>query len=335
MHFGLHFLLHFLTRTVGRSAAEFLLRPFLGFLDGSDESTEPQPLYSIAEARRKQGRYLEARKHMLAQLTQFPEDYRSLMMLAEIEAVDLRDLPSAETVIQRLVAQKSQPPAAISSALCTLADWQLRYARDNEAACRCFEQIIARLPESEWAVRAAQRIAHLPTTAMLTRDASESPLKLTHSEVDRGLAPQTASLAREENDPDAEAARLVQRLADFPLDWEARENLTLIYARDFQRLDLAESQIEQLIQFPNQPARQLVRWLNMLADLQVKHSGTYEAAAWALQRIIELNPAAAAAQVAQNRLGRLKLEFKGQEKGQAVTLGSYEDDLGLKGGRSR
>lgn len=335
MHFGLHLLLHFLIRTVGRSVAEFLLRPFLGFLDGSDEPAGPQPLYSIAEARRKQGRYLEARELVLAQLAQFPEDYRGQMMLAEIEAVDFHDLQSAETAIQTLVAQKCHPPATVFSALCTLADWQLRYARDNEAACRCFEHIIARFPESEWALRAAQRIAHLPTTAMLTRDASEAPIQLTHFEADRGLAPQATAHAREEKDPTAEAARLVERLDDFPLDWEAREDLVLLYARDFHRLDLAESQIEQLIQFPNQPARQIVRWLNMLADLHVKHGGTYETAASALERIIAMNPAASAAHVAQSRLERLRLEFKGQEKSQAATLGSYEDDLGLKNRTTR
>jgi hypothetical protein len=49
-----------------------------------------------------------------------------------------------------------------------------------------------------------------------------------------------------------------------------------------------------------------------------------------LQRIIDLYPDAASAQVTQNRIELLRLEFKGKEKSQAVTLGSYETDLGLK-----
>jgi len=51
-----------------------------------------------------------------------------------------------------------------------------------------------------------------------------------------------------------------------------------------------------------------------------------------LQRIIDRNPQAGAASLAQNRIELLRLEFKGKEKSQAVTLGSYEDDLGLKRG---
>ena len=69
----------------------------------------------------------------------------------------------------------------------------------------------------------------------------------------------------------------------------------------------------------------------MIADLQVKHGGTYDAALAALQRIIDLNPEAGTASVAQKRIALLKLEFKGQGTSQSVALGNYEDDLGLKG----
>ncbi len=68
------------------------------------------------------------------------------------------------------------------------------------------------------------------------------------------------------------------------------------------------------------------------ADFQVRYGGTYEAARAALERIIELYPDAGVATVTDNRIQLLKLEFKGKEKSQTVTPGSYEDDLGLKGG---
>ena len=51
-----------------------------------------------------------------------------------------------------------------------------------------------------------------------------------------------------------------------------------------------------------------------------------------MQRIIDLYPKAGAANLAENRIQLLKLEFKGKEKSQTVTPGSYEDDLGLKRG---
>ena len=44
--------------------------------------------------------------------------------------------------------------------------------------------------------------------------------------------------------------------------------------------------------------------------------------------------APAAAELARTRIDRLKLEFKANEKNQAVKLGSYEQNIGLKRDRS-
>jgi exonuclease VII small subunit len=122
----------------------------------------------------------------------------------------------------------------------------------------------------------------------------------------------------------------VDHLAAHPFDTDIRERLAQLYAEHYHRLDLAEAQLEQLIQYPNQPTKQVVKWLNMLADFQVRYGGTYEAARAALERIINLDPEAGFARMADNRIQHLRLEFKGKEKSQAVSLGSYEDDLGLK-----
>jgi tetratricopeptide (TPR) repeat protein len=156
-----------------------------------------------------------------------------------------------------------------------------------------------------------------------------------HIEGDPGLDG-GASIAKPiEEDGGALAAKYVKHLEEFPHDSEIRERLAELYAEHFHRLDLAIEQFEQLIQFPHQPARQVVKWLNKLADLQVKYGGTYAAAREALQRIIDLYPKAGAANLAQNRIELLKLEFKGKEKSQAVRLGSYEQDIGLKTKRGR
>jgi hypothetical protein len=40
-------------------------------------------------------------------------------------------------------------------------------------------------------------------------------------------------------------------------------------------------------------------------------------------------------EIARNRLGRLKLEFKGQQKTPDVKLGVYEQNIGLKYGSPR
>jgi hypothetical protein len=153
-----------------------------------------------------------------------------------------------------------------------------------------------------------------------------------HIEGDPGLAKEWGGGAPVEAGGEELAAKYVKHLVEFPHDTEVREKLAQLYAEHYQRLDLAQGQLEQLIQYPNQPMKQVIRWLNLLADLQVKHGASYDAARATLQRIIDLYPEAASANVAQNRIERLRLEFKGQEKSQAVTLGSYENDLGLKGG---
>ena len=179
-------------------------------------------------------------------------------------------------------------------------------------------------------MRAAQRIAHLSSAEMLLGAEGRRSYKVAHIEGDPGLEHKWgANLVPEENGADI-AAGYVKHLEEFPHDSEIREKLACLYAEHYHRLDLAESQLEQLIQYPNQPVKQVVKWLNLLADLQVKHGGTYETARATLQRIIDRHPDAGFSNVVQNRIERLKLEFKGQEKSQAVTLGSYEDDLGLK-----
>ena len=312
------------------SIAMMIAKPFGSLYDGGDDEDDPKPFYSTAKAKRMRGDFLGAKADVRAELVRFPMDMEGQMLLAEIEAQDIHDLRAAEIVVQRFIAQKGHTPANIAYALSSMADWQLKYAQDRDAALACFEQIIALLPESEWALRAAQRIAHLSSAEMLLGAEGRRSYKVAHIEGDPGLEHKWgANLVPEENGADI-AAGYVKHLEEFPHDSEIREKLACLYAEHYHRLDLAESQLEQLIQYPNQPVKQVVKWLNLLADLQVKHGGTYETARATLQRIIDRHPDAGFSNVVQNRIERLKLEFKGQEKSQAVTLGSYEDDLGLK-----
>ena len=126
------------------------------------------------------------------------------------------------------------------------------------------------------------------------------------------------------------ASSLVKHLEEYPEDGEARERLALIYAEHYQRLDMAADQIEQLVAQPNAPAKQVVHWLNMLADLQIKHAGDLDGARSSLQRIVDLYPRAAAAESAKTRAVHLALELRAKTKSQAVKLGSYEQNIGLK-----
>jgi hypothetical protein len=95
-------------------------------------------------------------------------------------------------------------------------------------------------------------------------------------------------------------------------------------------LELATGELEQLIQQPNQPAKLVVHWLNLLADLQVRHGADYDTVKQTLQRIVDLDPRLPAAEIARHRLALLKLELKANEGKQAIKMGTYEQNIGLK-----
>ena len=59
-------------------------------------------------------------------------------------------------------------------------------------------------------------------------------------------------------DPGEAAAAYVRHLEQHPLDMEAREKLAVLYAGHFKRLDLAASELEQMIAQPNQPPKLVV-----------------------------------------------------------------------------
>jgi tetratricopeptide (TPR) repeat protein len=307
-----------------------LFRPVWHAIDGADEEPNPQPMYSVARAKRKRGHYTEALADVRAQLARFPKDVEGHLLVAEILAEDMSDLPGAEIAIHRFVEQPGHAPRNIAFALNTLADWHLKYAQDRDGARRALERVQELCPNTELAVVAAQRIAHLADTAHLLRAHDRPKVPLHPGVVNVGLLHDSSHLQPEEADPAKLAADYVAHLEQHPFDTEAREKLAVLYADHFKRLDLAADQLNQLIEQPNLPLKQITHWLNLLADLYVRHGADYDAAWLTLGRIIEKFPDHPVAELARNRMDLLKLEIKGQEKSQAVRLGSYEQNIGLK-----
>jgi outer membrane protein assembly factor BamD (BamD/ComL family) len=316
--------------------AGIVAQPFSDLYDGGDVEIEPHPVYSGAQAKRKRGFYEEAVAEVRKQLERFPEDFDGQILLAEIQAENLNNLPGAELTIARLCEQPGHPPRSIAFAYNLLADWQLKLCQDRDAARQALEKIIARFPDSEMSALASQRIAHLASAEHLLAYHDRKPIAVKPGVDNLGLqlagAPQ---LHAPEIAPATQAAEYVRHLVEHPLDTEAREQLAILYADHYGRLDLAADQMEQLIAHPNQPPKRVVHWLNLLADLQIRHGAEYEAVRQTLQRIVDLFPNAAAGETARSRLSVLKLELKGKERGQTVTLGQYEKDIGLKGGLPR
>lgn len=310
---------------------EWIARPITGMFTDAGETTERKPFYSPALARRKQGKYRESIAAIRAQLEQFPGDFEGMMLQAEIEAEELHDLASALVTLELYLAQENNAPEHIAYALNTMADWQLKLALDPEAARAALERIIEKFPDGVLAHKARQRIAHLGSKEMLLHRHDEGRrIALPASPKDIGIHGQIAQPAPPPADPAALAAEYVKQLELHPHDNDAREQLALIYAREFGRLDLARDQLKQLINYTHQNVRDVERWLNLLATLEIELAQDVDEARKALQRIVELFPDTAAAAQANYRMTRLATEVQEKEKSQGLKLGSYERYLGLK-----
>ena len=305
--------------SIGQAFASIITSAFEG-----GEELEPQPLYSIAEALRKRGKYRESVYAVQEQLNQFPTDFTGQMMLAELQAECLAELAAAEITIHRICEQPNHPPANIAYALNTLADWHLKYAQDADAARRALEKIIELHPDTEFERTAANRIAHLATPEMLAKNREPSTSVLKHGVEYLGLLKDQSHLKPKEQDPKEEARKLVAHLDAHPMDNEARERLAVIYAQDYGRLDFAADQLEQLIALPGESPKHVARWLNLLADLQIQATNKTELAEQTLRRIIDLFPNHSLAAVAEQRLAAIGLELKRYEKGRVVKFAPGE-----------
>lgn len=315
---------------------DLVANPIASLYDGGKEEVEPKPFYSIATTKRKTNKPLEAIVEVRRQLAKFPNDFEGIGLLASIQAEDLKDLPSAEITFNHFCDRSDAPPKQVAAALTQLADWHLKIAQDVDSARLVLEGIIARFPETPLALQAAQRIAHLGGTEKILLAAQDRQAVFVPEGVKNiGLLDSTEFLQPEETDPEKLAADYVKHLDQHPLDSEAREKLAILYARHYQRLDLTAQELEQLINEPNQPAKRVAQWLNLLADLQIQGGADYDTARATLERIVERFPNFAAGEIARSRLSRLKLEIKGTVETSDKKLGVYEQNLGLKYGAPR
>lgn len=318
------------------SIIDLIANPIGSLYDGGNEEIEPKPYYSIALSKRKLNRPLEAIVAIREQLAKFPNDYEGVVLLANIQAEDMKDLASAEITFNHFCDSPGAPPKQVAAALTQLADWHLKLAQDADSARTTLEKIIAKYPDSELSLAAAQRIARLGGAEKILLAAHDrQPVFVPAGVKNIGLLDSSEHLIPAETDPEKLVADYVKHLEQHPLDAEARERLAVIYARHYHRLDLATLELEQLIGQPEQQARCVAHWLNLLADLQIHGGADYEAARATLERIGERFPDLPVAEMARTRVGRLKLELKSQKETPGVKLGVYEQNIGLKPGSLR
>jgi tetratricopeptide (TPR) repeat protein len=313
---------------------DLIANPIASLYDGGKEEVEPKPFYSIAISKRKSNKPLEAIVEIRKQLAKFPNDFEGVTLLANIQAEDMKDLQSAEITFDHFCNSPEAPERQAAAAWTQMADWHLKIAQDVESARAALEKIIAKFPETTLALQAAQRIAHLGGTEKILLDARDRQAVFVPEGVKNvGLLDSSEFLRLAETDPAQLAAEYVKHLEQHPQDTDAREKLAIIYARHYKRLDLATLELAQLINEPNQPVKRVAHWLNLLADLQIHGGADYETVRETLEKIVERFPDLPAANLAQLRLGRLKLELNGQKETPGKKLGVYEQNIGLKGDR--
>jgi len=315
------------------SIIEAIAKPLTSAMDGSNEPPEPKPYYSVALTKRKLNKPIEAIVEIRKQLTKFPNDFEGVMLLAGVQAEDLKDLPGAQITVNLFCDSPGAPPKQVFAAMNHLADWQLKLAQDADAARAALEKIIRRFPDTELSLQAAQRIAHLGGAEKILLAAHDrQPMAVPEGVKNIGLLGSSEFLQPKEMKPGEQASVYVKHLEQHPLDVEVREKLAIIYADHYRRLDLATGELKQLIEYPNQPAKRVAHWLNLLADLQIRHGADYDTVRETLEKLIEQFSGSAAAEMARSRLGRLKLELKGKQETPGVKLGVYEQNIGLKRG---
>ncbi len=248
-----------------------------GFLTGSGQMIEERPYYSVAEARRMKGDYAGAIKAIGEQLGKFPGDFEGQMLLANIQMENLRDFESAQTMLQNIADQPHQKTGDVAYALTMLADWQLKYARNQAAARATLEGLMERFPNTGVELRVAQRVARMDNAF----------------EVDE--IRDTGSLVSE----------CLKHLERHPLDNNTREVLARIYHERYGRPDLAEVELDRLINQPYQSKKDVAKWLNLAADWHEK-AGDFERSAQCLGEIIKRMPDTAQAIKSEDRLSRTR-----------------------------
>lgn len=293
------------------SIGRLLAAPLTNLFDGGKTETYRQPLYAIAQARRKRGRYAEAASEVRKQLEEFPGDIDGTLLLIDLCAKDLGQMEEARAAMEKYLQNGPHPPKNLFRVLAHMAEIYL--ATDDggrEKAQQCLQRIQSMCPGTEQEMLAAQRLAHIGSAEFL--EAKKQAIRVPVKEFDRrlGLQGKRPNFQRNEKTPEELAGEYIRQLQAHPLDLEARENLARLYANHYRRLDMAAEQLETMVNCRNQQPRQVVRWLHLMADWHIQLGGDIEKAKECMQRISERFPKTAHDAQAQKRIHYLRRELR-------------------------
>ncbi len=287
--------------------------PIGDVIDGGTEQVEPKPYYAKAEAKRMAGDIPGAVAEVRGELEKFPNDYDGRMRLASLLAEDSEDLPGAIAVIEDTLRLKTLTGGQIAYALNTAADWHIKFGRDLTSARAAIERITTLLAGTDAARHAEQRLANFATPEMLEREDNRQPIAIPEFGRKLGLN-RKKHAAPEKPDINAEERRLRDRLVRHPNDFGAREELARLYVEQFEFFERGIQELEVLIISSGAPQREVVEWLHLQADWQVKYLSDVEAGRATLRRIQTLYPKSAVAERAAVAMLHLQATAKGKKK---------------------
>jgi hypothetical protein len=219
----------------------------------------------------------------------------------------------------------------IVTARLRLADWQVKYQRDFEAARESLRAVVEQYPDLPQSQMAYQRLAHLDELAGFSADHTCAVLLEEHSDSRMGLISPTPERVPTAGMSKGDLAALLEHLEQFPLDREVREQVALHYGRDEHRPDLCAEHLERLISCPSARPHDIERWLHWLADIYMKEAHDEQRARGALTRLAEMFPNSTIAAQARRRMETLHRDSHAAEAGRTVKLGTYPQYLGLGG----
>ena len=319
--------------------SDWVASPITNALTGDSRESYNKPEYGIANARRKRGQYVEAIEAVDEQLVKHPGNFDGLMLKATIQAENLGDLAAAAATIQETLSDPEQLNYRLPVALNKMAEWQLTIAGDPDAARRTLQQIQTALPNSRAAQLAAQRLASLDSSEESESDVvdfNESYQKLVEESAEKDdftsplELPKAIELNRQQVGEEA-LQTCLRRVEMHPDSISNREELAALYLDHTKQPAMALRQYEHLLALPGTTIHQKTAWLNKLADIQVKSGESYETIRATLERVVALDPRAAPAARAQQRISYLHIELRSvNRKTKRLQLGSYDEDLGLK-----
>jgi hypothetical protein len=279
-----------------------------------DAPRKLQPTYSRAIASLKFGKYSQAEWAVIHELEKREDDVEGWLMLAELYALNHRDLAAAEQTIHETCLQPNISPSQIGVAFHRLADWHLSVAEDPVAACKALVEISRRFPGTHLDKMARLRASQLPASQEALREQRKGKrihLPALHESSDLPGDQNASQLSAGE--AAARANKYVYQLRREPNDVSAREELARLFAEHLERLELAIEQIRLLLEMPDQTPSKRAEWLSLIAAWQLRDPDASEAARETLRRIISEYPQSPQAFAAQRRLSLMDAERRARK----------------------